>query len=206
MLNGESHTQPESETKGFWVSTLPPFLFLPFHPYLTQCCFHLLPPSTKWMLCCCWDPASQGRTLPRRHYNPPPPTPPASSLSCSSSSPCLSFPKLINAQASILQKIHFAVTAVLFVFRAAGLQVISRPSDIHWQTSVPLTLQSLQFSTVIYGARRTHPSLLPLSAFMMLDSRRDVHTCASALPCMVSMALSLWVTILLPLCGLVVGR
>lgn len=71
MLNGESHTQPESETKGFWVSTLPPFLFLPFHPYLTQCCFHLLPPSTKWMLCCCWDPASQGRPLPRRHYNPP---------------------------------------------------------------------------------------------------------------------------------------
>lgn len=150
------------------------------------------------------QPAKEG--LYHADTTTPPPTPPASSLSHSSSSPCLSFPKLINAQASILQKIHFAVTAVLFVFRAAGLQVISRPSDIHWQTSVPLTLQSLQFSTVIYGARRTHPSLLPLSAFMMLDSRRGVHTCASALPCMVSMALSLWVTILLPLCGLVVGR
>lgn len=87
-------------------------------------------------------------------------------------SPTLCLSKLINTPASILQKRHFAVTAVLFVFWAAGLQVISRPSDIHWQTSVRLTLQSLQFSKVTYGMRRTHPPCLLLSAFMMLDSRR----------------------------------
>lgn len=77
-----------------------------------------------------------------------------------------------NTKASILTKRHFAVTAVLFVFWDAGLQVLSRTPDIHWQTSVPLTLQSLQFSRVIYGARRTHPPCLLLSAFMMLDSHR----------------------------------
>lgn len=36
--------------------------------------------------------------------------------------------------------------------------------------------------------------------------QRPLHTCASAIPCLVSMALSLWVTILLPLYGLAVGR
>lgn len=72
---------------------------------------------------------------------------------------------------------HFAVTAVLFIFWAAGLQVISRTPDT---SSVPLTLQSLQFSRVIYGARRAHPPCLPLSAFMMLDScRGPSHLCLS---------------------------
>lgn len=103
---------------------------------------------------------------------------PQLSLTQSSFFLCLFLYKLINTQASILQKGHFAITAVLFVFWAAGLQVISRPPDIHWQTSVPLTLQSLQFSRVIYGARKTHPPCLLLSAFMMLDSRSGPsHLC-----------------------------
>lgn len=45
-----------------------PFLSLPSHSYLTQRSFHLSPPSTKWMLCCCWDPASQGKSLLLRHW------------------------------------------------------------------------------------------------------------------------------------------
>ncbi len=135
-----------------------------------------------WILCGCWDPASQGRSLPLRHWlqtiKSPPPC--LDTLSLSLLSLSLSLTKLINTQASILQKRHFAVTAVLFVFWAAGLQVISRPPDIHWQTSVPLTLQSLQFSRVIYGARRTHPPRLLLSAFTMLDSHRGPsHLCLS---------------------------
>lgn len=93
---------------------------------------------------------------------------------------CLTVSTLKNTKASILKKRHFAVTAVLFVFWAAGLQVLSRTPDIHWQTGVPLTLQSLQFSRVIYGAGRTHPPCLLLSAFMMLDSRRGpLHWCLS---------------------------
>lgn len=134
------------------------------------------------MLCCCWDPASRGRSLPLRRWLQTIKSPPSclDSLTLSPFFLCLPLSKLINVQASILQKRHFAVTAVLFVFWAAGLPVISRPSDIHWQTSVPLTLQSLQFSRVIYGARRTHPPCLLLSAFMMLDSRRGPsHLCLS---------------------------
>lgn len=144
------------------------------------------------MLCYCWDPASQGRSLPLRHWlqtikSPAPCLDSVQSLFFPPLSPSVSLSELINTQASILQKRHFAITAVLFVFWAAGLQVIPRPSDIRWQTSVPLTLQSLQFSKVIYGMRTTHSPCLLFSAFMMLA----LHTYASALPCLVSMALSL---------------
>lgn len=54
------------------------------------------------------------------------------------------------------RKYIFAVTATLFIFWDVGLQVIPAFRNTQ-QTSISLTLQSLQFSTVIYGARRTHP-------------------------------------------------
>lgn len=131
-------TQAALKTKVTWLSVKERSLIpLPSsNPsiLLTRCSFNSLPPEHKVNAVLLLGPSQARKESMSQTTN--------SSLSPFPFS-CPSSSKLIITEAFILQKRHFAVTAVWLVFWAAGLQVISRPSDIHWRTGVPLTLQSL---------------------------------------------------------------
>ena len=179
-LNGNSHTRPASETKVIWPRASafpPPPLPSLFDPVLLSSSSSdykvnavlLLGPSQP-------RKESTTQTLTTNYKITPvlPPHP----LSHSLFSLFLQAHKHPSFHFAEKTFCHNCCAVRFFFFWARGLPVISRPSHIHWQwqTSVPLTLQSLQFSRVIYGARRTHPPCLLLSAFMMLDSRRGPFT------------------------------
>lgn len=148
LLNG--HTQPDSETKRDLGVTPPPPPLLSFSPSIpiwpSAAFIFFLPVQSECCAAAGIQPAKEGlyhadttHSTPSAPHLPHPHTHPASAPSCSSSALCLSFPELINARASILQKIHFAVTAVLFVFSGLqdyrlypGLQIYTGRPVSHW--------------------------------------------------------------------------
>lgn len=98
--------------------------------------------STKWMLCYYWDSGKWGCPLLRRWLqsikwpHPTPPSPAWFSPSLSPFSSPLALCKLVNTQASILPRRHFAITAVLFAFldcRITGcIQTHASGPASHW--------------------------------------------------------------------------
>lgn len=122
-----------------------------------------------------------------------PHTPPLPHLFSLSLSPVSSPPPRSHSlQARKHAGFHFAEKTFCYnccAVRFSGLQDYRLYPDTRRWTSVPLTLQSLQFCRVIYGVRRTHPPYLLFSTTHESGSLQRPRE-----------------AILLPLYGLVLGR